>query len=48
MGDVLGAERILLILERILANTGDQRYRPSPWVQRRARLKLSLLHTAAV
>lgn len=47
-GDVLGAERILLILERILANTGDQRYRPSPWLQRRARLKLSLLHTAAV
>lgn len=47
-GDVLGAERILLILERILANTGDQRYRPSPWLQRRARLQLSLLHTAAV
>lgn len=47
-GDVLGADRILLILERMLANTGDQRYRPSPWLQRRARLKLSLLHTAAV
>lgn len=47
-GDVLGAERILLILQRMLSNTGDQRYRPSPWLQRRARLKLSLLHTAAV
>lgn len=47
-GDVLGADRILLILERILKNTGDQRYRPSPWLQRRARLNLSLLHTAAV
>ncbi|QIO09053.1 3-hydroxyacyl-CoA dehydrogenase [Acinetobacter lanii] len=47
-GDVLGADRILLILERMLANTGDQRYRPSPWLQRRARLKLSLLHTVAV
>lgn len=47
-GDVIGAERILLILERMLANTGDQRYRPSPWLQRRARLQLSLLHTAAV
>jgi len=29
-GYVLGAQRILLILERIYANTGDQRYRPSP------------------
>ena len=47
-GDVLGSDRILLILERIYANTGDQRYRPSPWLQRRARLKLSLLYTSAV
>jgi 3-hydroxybutyryl-CoA dehydrogenase len=47
-GDVLGAKRILLILERILANTGDQRYRPSPWLKRRAQLNLSLLHIAAV
>ncbi len=45
-GDILGAQRILLILERIYASTGDQRYRPSPWLQRRARLNLSLLHTA--
>ncbi|OTG92150.1 3-hydroxyacyl-CoA dehydrogenase [Acinetobacter sp. ANC 3813] len=47
-GDVLGAQRILLILERILANTGDQRYRPSPWLKRRAQLKLSLLQSASV
>lgn len=47
-GDVLGAQRILLILERIYANTGDQRYRPSPWLKRRAQLNLSLLHSAAV
>ncbi|MDI7730434.1 3-hydroxyacyl-CoA dehydrogenase [Acinetobacter baumannii] len=47
-GDVLGAQRILLILERITANTGDPRYRPSPWLQRRARLNLSLLHTSAI
>ncbi|TCB50715.1 3-hydroxyacyl-CoA dehydrogenase [Acinetobacter sp. ANC 4779] len=47
-GDVLGSQRILLILERIYANTGDQRYRPSPWLKRRAQLNLSLLHSAAV
>lgn len=47
-GDHLGPDRILLILERILINTGDQRYRPSPWLQRRARLKLSLLHIPVV
>jgi 3-hydroxybutyryl-CoA dehydrogenase len=47
-GDVLGAQRILLILERITSNTGDPRYRPSPWLQRRARLNLSLLHTSAI
>ena len=47
-GDVLGSDRILLILERIYANTGDQRYRPSPWLKRRAQLNLSLLHSAAV
>ncbi|MDQ9021808.1 3-hydroxyacyl-CoA dehydrogenase [Acinetobacter sichuanensis] len=47
-GDQLGSQRILLILERILNNTGDQRYRPSPWLQRRARLNLSLLHSTTV
>ncbi len=41
-GDTLGAERILLILERIYKLTGDPRYRPSPWLQRRAKLGISL------
>lgn len=44
-GDVVGSERILLILERIQANTGDQRYRSSPWLKRRAQLHLSLLYS---
>lgn len=41
-GDELGAQRILLILERIYGLTGDPRYRPSPWLQRRATLGISL------
>ena len=41
-GDELGAQRILLILERIHGLTGDPRYRPSPWLQRRAKLDISL------
>lgn len=41
-GNELGAERILLILERIYGLTGDPRYRPSPWLQRRAKLDISL------
>ncbi|MDA5132333.1 3-hydroxyacyl-CoA dehydrogenase [Psychrobacter sp. ANT_H3] len=41
-GDELGAQRILLILERIHGLTGDPRYRPSPWLQRRATLGVSL------
>ncbi len=41
-GDHLGASRVLLILERIYGLTGDPRYRPSPWLQRRAKLDMSL------
>lgn len=41
-GDEIGASRILLILERIYGLTGDPRYRPSPWLQRRAKLDISL------
>ncbi|WP_201547208.1 3-hydroxyacyl-CoA dehydrogenase [Psychrobacter sp. Pi2-1] len=41
-GDHLGASRVLLILERIYGLTGDPRYRPSPWLQRRAKLDISL------
>lgn len=42
-GDALGPMRILRVLEGIQAATGDPRYRPSPWLSRRARLGVSLL-----
>jgi 3-hydroxybutyryl-CoA dehydrogenase len=42
LGDRLGAGRILHILERLQAFYGDPRYRPSPWLRRRAMLGLSL------
>lgn len=41
-GEKLGATKILLILERMFALTNDPRYRPSPWLQRRAKLGISL------
>ncbi|MGA4632986.1 3-hydroxyacyl-CoA dehydrogenase [Pseudomonas solani] len=46
-GDHLGAARVLSILQRLHALSGDPRYRPSPWLRRRARLGLSLLHVDA-
>jgi 3-hydroxybutyryl-CoA dehydrogenase len=42
-GDRLDSKRVLAILEGLYASFGDQRYRPSPWLVRRARLSLSLL-----
>jgi len=42
-GDFLGAERILEILLSIYEVTGDPRYRPTPWLRRRALLGESLL-----
>lgn len=45
-GDALGPKRLLGILGRIYALTGDPRYRPSPWLRRRATLGASLLHEA--
>ena len=42
-GDALGAQRILAILEGLLAFYADPRYRPSPWLKRRALLGVSLL-----
>jgi 3-hydroxybutyryl-CoA dehydrogenase len=42
-GDRIGAARILCILERMLALTGEARYRASPWLRRRAQLGLSLI-----
>lgn len=42
-GDALGPSRILATLEAMASLTGDPRYRPSPWLRRRARLGVSLL-----
>ena len=41
--DALGAGRILTILEGMHRCTGDPRYRPDPWLRRRAQLGVSLL-----
>jgi len=43
LGDATGAKRILTILENLQEVYGDPRYRPSPWLRRRAQLGLSLL-----
>lgn len=43
MGDALGANRILEILRNMERVTGDPRYRPSLWLQRRVQLNMSLL-----
>ena len=40
--DRLGASRMLSILRRIQALSGDDRYRPSPWLRRRADLSLDI------
>ncbi|WP_281663347.1 3-hydroxyacyl-CoA dehydrogenase [Paraburkholderia fungorum] len=42
LGDALGANTILTILRNIHSVLGDPRYRPSPWLARRAQLGLSL------
>jgi 3-hydroxybutyryl-CoA dehydrogenase len=42
-GDELGPIKILSILHNMFAFYGDPRYRPSPWLLRRARLGVSLL-----
>jgi 3-hydroxybutyryl-CoA dehydrogenase len=43
MGDAVGAANILHILEAMHAFYQEPRYRPSPWLKRRARLGVSLL-----
>ncbi|WP_136620280.1 MULTISPECIES: 3-hydroxyacyl-CoA dehydrogenase [Mesorhizobium] len=43
MGDKLGADRVVKILESLVSATGDPRYRPSLWLSRRARLGVSLM-----
>ncbi len=41
-GDALGPRRVLRVLDRLLAITGDPRYRASLWLRRRAMLGMSL------
>lgn len=41
-GDRLGAAQVLRILENLQRTFNDPRYRPAPWLVRRARLGLSL------
>jgi len=43
MGDAIGPARILAILEAMHAFYQEPRYRPSPWLRRRAQLGVSLL-----
>ena len=43
LGDKIGPQRVLTILDRLYAFYGDPRYRPSPWLKRRALLGVSLL-----
>lgn len=42
-GDILGPARVLALLDAMHAFNRDPRYRPSPWLTRRARLGVSLL-----
>lgn len=42
MGDALGADKVNTLLANIYATTGDPRYRPSIWIQRRAQLQIPL------
>ncbi|MCB1755451.1 MAG: 3-hydroxyacyl-CoA dehydrogenase, partial [Gammaproteobacteria bacterium] len=43
LGDTLGPRRVLHILDELHSYYRDPRYRPSPWLIRRARLGVSLL-----
>jgi len=43
MGDALGPKRVLAVLEAMHDFYQDPRYRPSPWLRRRAGLGVSLL-----
>lgn len=41
-GDRLGARTVLKLLDNMMQLSGDPRYRPSPWLRRRAQLSASL------
>jgi 3-hydroxybutyryl-CoA dehydrogenase len=43
LGDALGAASVLAVLDALYQFYRDPRYRPSPWLNRRARLGVSLL-----
>ncbi len=43
LGDALGARRVLAVLENMHDFLQEPRYRPSPWLKRRAKLGVSLL-----
>ena len=43
IGEEIGGDRILMILDAMQAQTGDMRYRPSLWLSRRVTLGVSLL-----
>jgi 3-hydroxybutyryl-CoA dehydrogenase len=43
MGNAVGAGRILAVLEALHEFYAEPRYRPSPWLKRRAKLGVSLL-----
>jgi 3-hydroxybutyryl-CoA dehydrogenase len=45
MGDAVGPAKILAVLEAMEDFYAEPRYRPSPWLKRRARLGVSLLTT---
>lgn len=47
LGDALGAAKVLEVLRNIYRVTGDPRYRPSLWLQRRVQLGMSLLQPSA-
>lgn len=47
IGDTLGAAHVLEILRAMQQVTGDMRYRPSPWLQRRVQLGMSLRDEAS-
>ncbi len=47
MGDLYGSASVLEVLFNMQTVYGDPRYRPSPWLRRRAALGLSLMHVEA-